>query len=365
MNRSPRQRMERHIARARLILSVVALIAVYVDPTRSAFWAPARSGWFSIDPYALATLSCHLLYSSIAFAVLSREQANQRWLFLTTWIDVAFGGLIALFTEGASSPFYAFFVFAVLAVGLREGLRRTLTVTAVSVVLYLGLIIVSAPEAANAYIMRLVYLTITGYLVGYIGQQRLNLDERIGLLVAADQRNQIGRDLHDGYAQSLAGVTLRIERCRELLRRGRGEQVAEALVELQGAVNREFDSLRAYSRSLAGLEAEQSLAPSRSTKETEFVVRVDLRASGAIVDHVLQIMREGVTNVRRHAHATSASLRVHPGSGDVVIRIEDDGVGFDSEGGPWSIRSRVNELGGRLDVGGAAGGSLMISLPLA
>lgn len=366
MNADSLPQMEHSIARSRLVLSVVALLAVYIDPTRPAFspWPDAGIGWFSIDPYALAILSVHLVYSVTVYVAVSRSYIDrQRLGALTTWADVGLGALIAAFTEGASSPFYAFFVFGVIEVGLRAGFRQTLLVTAVSVLLYMSLILVSAPEGLNFYIMRPVYLAITGYLVGYIGQQRLNLEHRIETLAASEQRNRIGRDLHDGYAQSLAGLSLRIERCRELMRRGRVDQVGAELGELRDTVNHEFDSLRAYSRSLAGMASVVQTATVPAAREATCTLTVNVRASAVLIEHILQILREGLTNVRRHARANSASLQVDGTDENIVIRIVDDGVGFAAGIDPWAIRSRVSELGGRLDVGRAGGGVLTITLP--
>ena len=82
--------------------------------------------------------------------------------------------------------------------------------------------------------------------------------------------------------------------------------------------------------------------------------------------NVLLILLEGVRNVGRHARARAASLRAHHAAGQVVITIDDDGVGF-GEGGtpPWAIASRVAECNGELhshaDEGGGA--HLLIRLP--
>src|SRR5262249_53805575 len=146
----------------------------------------------------------------------------QRLVRLTTLGDVLFGGPIALVTEGATtSPVYVFFALAVVAVGLRTGLRSTLIVTAVSAVLYSALLAMAVPRNAEVYFMRPAYLAITGYLVGYLGQQRLNLEDKVRELERAAQREHIARSLHDGYAQTLAGMRLRVATCRELLRRQR------------------------------------------------------------------------------------------------------------------------------------------------
>ncbi len=342
--------LELSIARCRVILSAVAIVAVYVDPTHPTLtrWFPLRGGPFTIDPYTLAVMTTHLAYSvALYYALAQRLVETARLITIATWADVIFGALIALVTEGATSPFYAFFAFAVVAVGLRAGLGSTLLVTAVSAVLYLSLIAVSAPHNANFYIMRPVYLAITGYLVGYLGQQRLNLEEKVRDLENSAQRERIARSLHDGYSQTLAGVNLRLETCRKLLGKQRTDDALRELTDLQASVTREHDELRAYIRSLIDIDASTS-APRRAN-DTTFAVNADFSGPTQWVEHVLQIMLEGTRNVARHADAQHARIIAKALAGRMQITIEDDGVGFPADAPvPWSIASRAAELDGNV-----------------
>ena len=103
--------------------------------------------------------------------------------------------------------------------------------------------------------MRAVYLAIAGYLVGFFAQQRANYEARVRELEAQAERQSIARMLHDSYVQSLAGVNLRLESCRELLRRKRPDDASRELKELQLGVKRQFDEVREYVRSLAGVDS--------------------------------------------------------------------------------------------------------------
>jgi signal transduction histidine kinase len=349
---TPPPNLEGSIARCRVLLSVTAIVAVYIDPTYPALnrWLSLRGGPFTIDPYALGVLLAHLVYSLATYTVVARHLVPpSRLATPTTWADVLFGGLITLVTEGATSPYYAFFAFAVLAVGLRAGLRATLIVTAASTALYLSLITISSTNNESLLIMRPAYLAMTGYLVGYLGQQRLNLEREVRDLEGATQRQRIARSLHDGYAQALAGVNLRLETSRELMRRGRPEDAFRELTDLQSSVKREYDELRAYIRSLIDVEAAPVAPPPGEAPRVS--VAADFAGSAEFVDHVLQILLEGERNVRRHANARSASLSVRAVAGKVRISIEDDGVGFAADApAPWSIASRVSELAGLLEL---------------
>lgn len=366
MDRRTPPQIEDRIARCRLILSVVAFVAIFSDPTAPlvSSWIPMVTGRFAFDPWVMGVLGSHLAYSLLCYFAAARSWLRPDQIERATSVaDVVFSAIIAVFTEGATSPFFPFFTFAVVTAGFRSGMRRAVVVTAASVALYLGLITISTPEDLNSYIMRPAYLAIVGYLVGYFGQQRLEMQRELQDLEAAEQRHRIARDLHDGFAQALAGINLKVEGCRRLLRRGETADALAELTELQGSVNREYDDLRAYMQTLAGIQA----SPARGTtpRATRFALRVEVEGSTELVDHVLQIAREAVSNVRRHAAAATAAIRVSTEGSQVEITIDDDGVGLASPAAPWSIASRVRELGGRVEVSadGRPGSHLQILLP--
>jgi signal transduction histidine kinase len=348
-----------------LIVSVAGLVVAYVDPTEPLIsrWIAMRVSAFDVDPRALAILIAHMLYSVSVILILRRPQMPRLLEPVTTWLDVAFGVAISAFTEGINTPMYAFFVFAVTASGLTAGLRRALVVTTVSVILYLSLILVSDPGITEFYIMRPVYLAVIGYLVGYLGQARLKLEAGVRELAAASERRQIARDLHDGRAQALSGINLSLETCRELLRRGAPDKALAELSSLQSSINREYDDLRIYMRSLVGLEATPN--PEGSASDTRFVVRIDIDGGAQLVENVLQIAREGLANIVRHASASNATIRAQRAGANVVLQIDDDGVGFrDDTIKPWTISSLAIELGGAVNVASdERGAHLAITIP--
>lgn len=360
--------LERGIARCRVFLSLIAILALYVDPTEPALthWLPMTGGSFSVNRYWATVLIAHLVYSTALYALVSRRAPSRRLTSIATCGDVLFALAIALVTEGTTSPFYAFFTFAVLAAGLRAGLQAALTVTALSVLLYMLLIVSSAPNHEAYYlVMRATYISITGYLVGYLGQERLNQETKIRQLEVYAQREQIARSLHDGYAQALAAVNLRLETCRELLRRGQPEEAMAELTDLQAGVNREHDALREYIRSLIAIDG-GSAAVVAGDHVTELAVHARFSSTAARVEHILLILLEATRNIRRHAGARSAAIGVRSVPRRLLVTIDDDGVGFPDESTlPWSIVSRAAECGGTVNRGadGRPGAHLVIDLP--
>jgi signal transduction histidine kinase len=361
--------LERSVARCRLLLSVTTLVAVWIDPTEPALfpWLGLTGGPFTIDLPALAALGLHLFVSVAIYVALDRGfLAAARTAAVTPWIDVLFGALIAVFTEGASSPFYTFFGFAVISAGVRGNYRQTIAVTAASVVLYLGLILVSVSQtvALTRYVMRPVYLALLGYLAAYLGRERLALDGKLHVIEQARERSRIARVLHDGCVQTLAGTNLILKACRELVRRGREAEALSALADLEASFTREYGGLRNYVRALADLEASPD-AGDRSS-DTRVTMRVEFAGSAHLAHHVVHIVREALANIQRHAQARSAAIVVENRGEELRITVDDDGVGL-PEGGapPWSIASRVHELKGRIQPSSAhVGAHLVIDLPL-
>ena len=335
--------LDSNIARARIVLSLVTWLSIYVDPT-----TPAP---FSIDSRTLTTLAAHLAYAIATYLAVHRRVAADRLPAISATLDILFAVAVAFCTEGPTSPSFVFFAFAIVAVGCRRGFRATVTVTFLSMSLYLLLIELFAPNARDLYVMRPAYLGITGYLIGFLGQQRVNFEERIRELETRAERHSIARFLHDGYVQGLAGINLRLESSRELLARKKAEEALLELTELQAGVAREFDEARGYIRSLLELESGEKRRATSAALKTQFRVHADFIASALVVEHVLQIMLEGIRNTRRHGNARTASIDAVIRDQVVRITIDDDGVGFQERTKPpWSIASRVAEIGGRFRI---------------
>jgi signal transduction histidine kinase len=343
---------EQSIARCRVIFSATALLSLWLDPTLAVVprWVALTGSSTGVEPRAFLALIGYFCYSVFVYHLLVHRASAPPWLAaVTTWNDTLFAAAIALCTTGAGSPFYAFFIFAVLTAGFHHGLRRTLIVTAIGVSVYLTMIAISSPNNMTIYLTRPAYLAIIGYLVGYLGQRRLELEARVGEQEAGKERERIARDLHDGCVQTLAAVNLRLATCQDLLRQGRHAEAYTDLAVLQANVTGEYDNLRAYMRSLAGVRTTPGYRGWAANPR--WSVKADFTGSGELVEQVLHILREGMTNVRRHADAVSAAIRVGMDGPDVLITLDDDGVGLRPGARlPWSLTSRVSELGGVIRV---------------
>ena len=195
-------------------------------------------------------------------------------------------------------------------------------------------------------------------------------NEEIEQLAKVAERERIARDLHDVLGHTLSVITLKSELAGKLFDRDpeRAQKEIHEVEEIsRQALSDVRDAIRGYRAK--GLMAE--LAQAKCTLETAGVtVQCDAATTmqlPAMQESVLSLaVREGVTNVVRHAQARTCRLRLEQENGSCRLEIQDDGQGFSTmEGnGLRGMRERVEMLGGTLERMNRSGTMLVITLPL-
>lgn len=194
-------------------------------------------------------------------------------------------------------------------------------------------------------------------------------NEEIEQLAKVAERERIARDLHDVLGHTLSVITLKSELAGKLIDRDperAGKEIREVEQISRQALSDVRDAIRGYRAK--GLAAE--LAQAKSTLETAGLsVQCDAASTvklPAMQESVLSLaVREGVTNVVRHAQARTCRLRLEQYNGTCRLEIQDDGVGSstDEGNGLRGMRERVEMLGGTLVRESEAGTKLTITLP--
>jgi signal transduction histidine kinase len=197
----------------------------------------------------------------------------------------------------------------------------------------------------------------------------LEATRRRALGTVAEESARLGRDLHDGIAPLLAGAGLTAEALRKGMTPGTpDEQDAEQLaVRLRNAATetrRLTHDLQPAPVVDRGLKA--ALADYIATLDAPEMPRIRLRAEvagslpAAVEQAAYLVALEAVNNVVQHAHAKQCDVSVTLASGELVLRVADDGVGlgqpYVSGIGITSMRSRVQAFGGAFDLAPAPAG---------
>lgn len=201
-------------------------------------------------------------------------------------------------------------------------------------------------------------------------------------------RRELAQELHDGVLQVLAGAGLKLETALRLFEE-RPEEARRQVAEVREALEEEQRLIRffveTYGEDPSDAEP-SSLADSlRSTAaRVRLVWRVDVRLAveirrepGRSIRHgVCRLMQEAAVNARRHGGATVVEVRASTSEAEVSLRVSDNGTGFPYEGrwdyealvrerkGPWSLRRRVESLGGTLALeSGPTGATVELTVP--
>ena len=202
----------------------------------------------------------------------------------------------------------------------------------------------------------------------------------VGQLVRAteDERGRLAGDVHDGSVQVMTAVGMRLE----TLKRRLGDVGVEATADyeqIQSEVSAAVASLRQLMFDLrppaldeSGVEAALEEVLSRLDVETSFDASGFEEPPSELRTILFRIGQEAIANVRKHAEAVSVSVRLSSDPSGWLMKIVDDGRGFDPSAvtedpmhmGLASMRERAEIGGGTLRIVSAPGQGTTIDVSL-
>jgi signal transduction histidine kinase len=244
-------------------------------------------------------------------------------------------------------------VGAVAAVAIAGG-RRAAVVTGAGMgfARYVGLVPFTGPrDSLFRGLSTMVLLAVSGWVMGYMLRRLAETDRYISAFRA---REEVARTLHDGVLQTLA-VIQRRSTDDELVAIARSQEY-ELRDYLFGASSVDEDLA-------TGLRAAARRAEERHGLRVQVVTAPDLPdGSDDTIQRLTAAVGEALTNAAKHGAARSATVYAEPDDDrSVFVSVKDDGVGFDpavvveGEGMRRSIRGRMTEAGGRVEIDGRPG----------
>jgi signal transduction histidine kinase len=191
--------------------------------------------------------------------------------------------------------------------------------------------------------------------------QVANAQRDQALLAVFEDRDRIGRDLHDLVIQRLFAIGLTLENAARIAGR------PEVATRITSAVDDIDATIKDIRNTIFGLSAVRDLSSLRlelsSILEEEAAVLgfppvlhtsgpIDSAVSDVVRSHLVAVLREGLSNAARHAKARSVEVALDVGV-DTVLTVTDDGQGFEPGGRASGLRNmadRAAELGGSFTV---------------
>lgn len=203
-------------------------------------------------------------------------------------------------------------------------------------------------------------------------------------LAVIEERERMARDMHDNLGQVLGFINLQAQGIQQELINAGIENVSLKLAKLVDATQLAHTEIREYIRdvrSSANYERNfvtaLKMAISNFKEQTGLNVKLDipLEFTGEELEpgsriNVLNIVREAMNNVRKHARAKNLHIALSLLQGKLCIVVEDDGKGFDTMQpnaaktgfGLDIMRERALEVGGQIDISSVAGRGTRIEL---
>jgi signal transduction histidine kinase len=211
---------------------------------------------------------------------------------------------------------------------------------------------------------------------------------QLRLLAVLEERDRIGREMHDGLAQVLGYVNTKAQAVSEYLRSGEPHHAERHIGELVSAAREAYTDAREAivglrqedvdRRGLSEMLAEYMKEYSRRNEvSAELVITPawsDDRLSSTAKVQLLRIVQEALTNARKHASASQVRTSLDVKGAHAVIRVEDDGRGFNlslllrpdfARYGLRTMRERAQAIGGNFRIESllGKGTTLVIRVP--
>jgi signal transduction histidine kinase len=190
-------------------------------------------------------------------------------------------------------------------------------------------------------------------------------------LLLADERERIARDLHDHAVQALFATGLSLQSILPMVANDRvAGRVHEAIDSLDATIKQirtAIFTLSAPSEPGSGLRASIVRLAAEASRglgfdpSVTFDGGVDTSVPSEVAGQVEAVVRESLSNIGRHAQASSASIVIRVAGGRCTVEVADDGIGIDDRAaagvgsGLRNLRTRADRLGGGFALEGGPG----------
>lgn len=219
-------------------------------------------------------------------------------------------------------------------------------------------------------------------LVGALSQaagiaiENARLHDRVRRSAVYEDRDRMARDLHDTVIQRLFALGLTLQGIAARLPEASANQLSRAVGEIDRVITQVRstiyelgmgDESRGIRDDITAVVRELNAVVGFEVELT-FDGPLDSSVTATIVEHLLATLREALTNVGKHAHATRASVSVAVDETTCCLIITDNGAGITdgataagSGHGLTNLRRRAEKLHGTLDIAGAPGGGTALT----
>jgi signal transduction histidine kinase len=300
--------------------------------------------------------------------------------------------MIFQFLQGQTAA-YGAFAFVIIEGAVRFGLITSLIMQVIFVAGLTAAMLYRVSEYGSefswtGYAFWAIFLFFIALSVGLVTEEARRERRRSASLVRErtllEERGRIARDLHDTVLKTLHGLALE---AHVLGRRADSAAAKEKAQYIEGVCQRSTQEIREMIHELrtetqeTGIAAEMSRMVAEWGKasgiKVEFATSGEDRSLPLVASHNLRnVLSEALENIRKHAHASRASVSLELQPGEVRLEVADNGQGIGYSGaevfslmskgkyGLSGMKERVEQLNGQFSIDGSNGTRLSITVPL-
>lgn len=320
--------------------------------------ADVAGGGYS--PTAVAVQSVLIVLVAVGYvaaAWVADTSLLVRWLYIG-----AFSALLVAFVPWSGWAFVSYGVYvSILLATLIPWRQARLAIVAVNIAI--AAVAAVSGETTPLFIALIGSMvalsTGAGIEAGRIGARLHQAEQRVSALALTEERERIGRDLHDILGHSLTAISIKADLAEKLLERDPAAARVQ-IAELSVIARHSLADVRATAAGIREVRVAGEIASARSVLSAAGIEPVTPSAVEPMPDATSELfgflVREAVTNVVRHSEATRCVITV--GAGEVAV--SDDGVGLSTQGtgsGLRGLAERVAAAGGTLSVTSSAAGT--------
>lgn len=335
------------------------------------YWASLIFMVFPILPVVIGELAVWHLLIDILFVVaylgvLITKNQRLSWLFWGIMLVYVAGNTV--FVAG-NYIWFLFFLSNLLIYhfGVRSLKSLHVWTFLLAQVLVVGRLLIFQRIEVEFLVYMLVILTFVDLMT--LGSVRIRLVEdlkeaqvkqntQINLLLAENERNRIGQDLHDSLGHTFAMLSVKTDLALQLFQMQAYPQVEKELREIQQISKESMREVRTIVENLKSRTLTSELETVKKMLEIAGIeVETDNQLDTASLTQELEsmasmILLELVTNIIKHAKASKAYLKLERTEKELILTVSDDGCGFAFLKGDelHTVRERVFPFSGEVSV---------------
>lgn len=323
-----------------------------------------------------------------------RWQERGRMTYIMLIGDFVLCILLVIFTNGLNSAFLLYSLTPIITAALLFEEKVTISLAALaSLSLSTTHLALSQFSDRFSWIMQgynltllIIYTFFCFVIASLTYRTNINVRRHIEWEAIIEERRRIGREIHDGVAQSLGYLNLKTKMVSGSVSSQNKEQALAGLDEIAQIVKDSYEDVREAIDQLSTEPRSLPLVPALSDYIKEFSGRAGIKVKTSFSRvlpglspvaelQLLRIAQEALTNIRRHSLATEVTVELQNDVSAIEMMVSDNGKGFDiaeyeeaSAGyhGLRIIKERTEGLGGKLRISTAPGEGteIKVSLPI-